>query len=245
MLWSVGAIGGAHPFRPDEQDRLVVLAQVARVAADQLPDGVSIGALPPAAAHDAAGETVGFADEGGDEGAGRVVVDRPAGAHLLDHAARHHADPVGHGQRFALIVGDVDEGDAGALLDRAQFGAHVLAQLQVERGQRLVEQQGPRVRPRARGRWRRAASGRRTARSMLLVGRVGQGHQIQELLRALGGGVGLRDAPDFEPEGDVLRRPSSAGTGRGSGRSARSAACWGRCRVMSLPPIRMRPRSAR
>ena len=61
-------------------------------------------------------------------------------ADLLQPPWRHHADPVGHGERLALVVGDVDERDVGALLDRAQLGAHVLAQLEVERGQRLVEQ---------------------------------------------------------------------------------------------------------
>ena len=70
-----------------------------------------------------------------------MIVDRAPVADLLDHAVVHHRDAVGHGQRLALIVGDVDEGDADALLDRAQFGAHVLAQPQIERRQRLVEQQ--------------------------------------------------------------------------------------------------------
>ena len=46
-----------------------------------------------------------------------------------------------HGQRLALIVRDVDEGDADPLLDRAQLVAHVLAQPEVERRERLVEQQ--------------------------------------------------------------------------------------------------------
>ena len=38
-------------------------------------------------------------------------------------------------------MGDVDEGDADLLLDRLQLDLHLLAQLQVERAQRLVEQQ--------------------------------------------------------------------------------------------------------
>ena len=70
-----------------------------------------------------------------------MVVERPAVADLLDHAVAHHGDAVRHGQRFALVVRDVDEGDSDAALDRAQFVAHVLAQLEVERRQWLVEQQ--------------------------------------------------------------------------------------------------------
>ena len=53
----------------------------------------------------------------------------------------HHRNPVGHGQGFALIMGDVDEGDADALLDAAQLVAHVLAELEVERRKRLIEEQ--------------------------------------------------------------------------------------------------------
>jgi len=45
-----GTIGWLHPFGPDEQNSLVALAQVARVAADHVPAGVSMAALPPAAA---------------------------------------------------------------------------------------------------------------------------------------------------------------------------------------------------
>ena len=40
---------------------------------------------------------------------------------------------------------DVDEGDAHLALDRAQLVLHLLAQLQVERAQRLVEQQHARA----------------------------------------------------------------------------------------------------
>ncbi len=91
-------------------------------------------------AHDLAGEAVVLADEGGDEGGGGIVVDVAALGDLLDHAVAHHRDMVGHGERLALIVGDIDEGDADALLDGAQLAAHMLAQLEVERGERLVEQ---------------------------------------------------------------------------------------------------------
>jgi len=38
-------------------------------------------------------------------------------------------------------MGDVDEGDADALLDFPQLIAHMLAQFQVKGGKRLIEQQ--------------------------------------------------------------------------------------------------------
>jgi len=58
-------------------------------------------------------------------------------AELLDHAVAHHRDPVGHRQRLLLVVGDVDERDADLALDPLQLDLHLLAQLQVQRAERL------------------------------------------------------------------------------------------------------------
>ena len=69
------------------------------------------------------------------------VVERFGGGDLFDAAVIHHADPVGHHQRFALVVGDVDEGDAEAFVQALDLELEVLAQLLVERAQRLVHQQ--------------------------------------------------------------------------------------------------------
>jgi len=59
---------------------------------------------------------------------------------LLDPAGTHDRDPVGHGQRFQLIVGD----DHGRLVEAFEhlldLAAHGLAQLHVQAGERLVEQ---------------------------------------------------------------------------------------------------------
>ena len=60
----------------------------------------------------------------------------------LQHlAAGHDGDAVGQGQRLFLVVGDEDEGDADGALQCAQLDLHLLAQLLVERAQRLVQQQ--------------------------------------------------------------------------------------------------------
>ncbi len=53
----------------------------------------------------------------------------------------HHGDAVGHRERLALVVRDVAERDADGALHVLQLGLHVGAQLQVERAERLVEQQ--------------------------------------------------------------------------------------------------------
>ena len=88
-----------------------------------------------------AGEQVGGPDEAGDEHARRLPVDLLGGADLLDPAAAHHGDPVAHRERLVLVVGDEDEGDPDLALDSLEFELHRLAQLEVERRQRLVEQE--------------------------------------------------------------------------------------------------------
>ena len=81
------------------------------------------------------------ADEIGDEARLRALVDFLGRADLLHLAVVEHGDAVGHRQRLALVVRDEDEGDAERLLQGLQLFLHLLAQLQVERAERLVEQQ--------------------------------------------------------------------------------------------------------
>ena len=53
----------------------------------------------------------------------------------------HDRDAVGHGQRLLLIVRDVDEGGAERAVQRAQLDLHLLPELEVERAERLVEEE--------------------------------------------------------------------------------------------------------
>ena len=87
-------------------------------------------------------QQVGGTDEPGDEDARRSVVDLLGCADLLDATAAHHGDAVAHRQRLALVVGDEDERDVDLALDALELDLHRLAQLEVEGGQRLVEEQG-------------------------------------------------------------------------------------------------------
>ena len=50
---------------------------------------------------------------------------------------------VAHRERFLLVVGHVDEGDADLALERLELELHLLAELEVERAQRLVEEEAP------------------------------------------------------------------------------------------------------
>ena len=81
------------------------------------------------------------ADEVGDEHGGRPVVDLLRRGELLDHAAIHHRDLVGHRHRLELVVGDVDGGRADAVVQLAQLAHHEVAELRVERAERLVHQE--------------------------------------------------------------------------------------------------------
>ena len=53
----------------------------------------------------------------------------------------HDRDRVGHRHRLLLVVRDVDEREPELALDALQLELHLLAELQVERAQRLVEQE--------------------------------------------------------------------------------------------------------
>ena len=98
-------------------------------------------------------ERVQRADEVGDERRRRMVVDLARGPELLDLATVHHRDPVAHRERLLLVVRHVDERSPELVLDPLQLELHVLAQLHVQRTERLVEQQRGRAvdeRPRER-----------------------------------------------------------------------------------------------
>ena len=81
------------------------------------------------------------ADELGDEAARRLLVDLRRPADLLDTARVHHGDAIRHDERLALVVRDEHRGDAEPALDRGDLHAHLFAQLEIEVGERLVEQE--------------------------------------------------------------------------------------------------------
>ena len=86
-------------------------------------------------------EHVDRADEAGDEARVGELVDVGRLADHGDLALVHHPDAGGEAHRLFLVVGDDDEGDAERLLDLHQLELGLLAQLLVERAERLVEQQ--------------------------------------------------------------------------------------------------------
>ena len=89
---------------------------------------------------DDAGQPVVLADELGDEGILRALIELGRGRELLHDAVIEHGNAVRHGQRLGLIMRHIDDGYAQALMQMADLILHLLAQLLVERAQGLVHQ---------------------------------------------------------------------------------------------------------
>src|SRR5712692_1499825 len=81
------------------------------------------------------------ADETGHELSRGPLVNLDRRADLLDAAVGHHGDTVAHRERLLLVVRDVNERDSHFLLDPLQLELHLLPQLEVQRTERLVEEQ--------------------------------------------------------------------------------------------------------
>jgi hypothetical protein len=94
---------------------------------------------------DAPGQEVAVADEFSDEAVGRPVVDVERGSDLFDLAVAEHGDAIGHRHGLGLVVRDVDHRDADLAMDALDLDLHLLAQVLVERAQRLVEQKHIRI----------------------------------------------------------------------------------------------------
>ena len=90
---------------------------------------------------DAAVEERAAPDESRDKAIGRALVEVALRADLADFALGHHHQPVGDGQRLFLVMRHHDGGQPELALQLADLDAHLFAQLGVEVGQRLVEQQ--------------------------------------------------------------------------------------------------------
>ncbi|MNZ95508.1 hypothetical protein D3C78_1146580 [compost metagenome] len=90
-------------------------------------------------------EQIGLTDKIRHVAAGRGFIELFRSGGLDDRTVVHHADAVTHRQGFFLVVGDQHEGDADLALQAQQFRLHLLAQLAVQCGQRLVEQQHRRL----------------------------------------------------------------------------------------------------
>ena len=117
------------------------------------------------------------------------------GAGLHDAAVVHQHDAVGQRHGLALVMRDVDGGHAELALQMAEFPAHLLAELLVDRRQRLVEQQHGRLADHgARQRHLLARAGRQ--RAGVAVELVAELEDLGDPVELAGDlGVGRRRAP--------------------------------------------------
>ncbi|EGE58067.1 hypothetical protein RHECNPAF_35000121 [Rhizobium etli CNPAF512] len=85
------------------------------------------------------------ADEGGDIECCRMVVDFLRRAQLLDTAVAHDGDAACQRHRLDLVMGDINHCGLEHLMQPLDLGAHLHAQLGVEIGERLVEEEDLRL----------------------------------------------------------------------------------------------------
>ena len=142
----------------------------------------------------------------------------------VDHGAatrpgsrRQHVDALAEVDRLLHVVGDHEDGGAGALPDGEQEVLHRPLGLGVEGAEGLVEQQHVGLRAPGPGRWRPAGACRPTARRGSRSANCGEPRDAEQLVDPLGA-CRLRVAGALEAEGDVLRAPSSTGTASTPGR---------------------------
>src|SRR5580700_4947466 len=90
---------------------------------------------------DGAGQEVALADEFGDEPRAGPSVDLLRRPLAQEVPAVHDQDPIAHRQRLVLVVGHEDRGQPEGVLQLLEPVTSSFAQLGVEIGERLVEQQ--------------------------------------------------------------------------------------------------------
>ena len=74
-----------------------------------------------------------------------MVEDLLRGGDLLDDAVLHDHDAIAEGHSLGLVVGNVDEGALDLVTQLNELGAHLVTQLGVQVGQRLVHQEDLRI----------------------------------------------------------------------------------------------------
>ncbi len=181
-------------------------------------------------------EDVGGGDELGDEAGARPTVELRRRPDLHRLPRLHHHDTVAELHRLGLVVGDIDAGETGAPLQRLELDAEPLAELEVEIGERLVEEQEGGVVDQGAGQRHplHLATGELGRRAR---GLARETHQLQHLAD-LGGDLCGAQAPDAKRERHVLEHASCAARSRRTGTPCR---CRGaRAARRGGPPARRR-----
>ena len=195
LAWLIGRSEG-DAFRADSQRRCTARG----VGTGQGDHGV---AAAETIGGDGPGEQIAVADKSGHEGRGRALIQILLPPHLLHPPGLHHHQPIGHRHGLLLVMGDHDGGEVAVALQQPDFAPDLLTQLGIQIGQRLIEQQQPRMDGQGPGDGHTlllpAGELARQAPSQRL-----QLHQPQHLRHPrLTFGAG--ETPHLQPEGDVAR----------------------------------------
>ena len=175
-------LGADHRVGGAEAVDLAPLGHQARLT------DLDVAACPRAALHHVDLHQVGHPQEVGHVGVAGLLVHLARHADLHDPAGVHHRQPVGHGQRFLLVVGDVEERDADPLLQRLQLDLERPPQLGVQRAERLVEQQHRGVEHQRPGQRHPLllAAGQHAGAPLGVLGHLHQVQRLADLLADLG-----------------------------------------------------------
>ena len=195
----VGLDRGENDLFGADQDAHAVALVVRHIGRDRQGQGSECDAVVAAAPD----EHGAGAEKRGDVQRARPLVEAVGRVDFEQAPAVHDADAVAELEGFLLVVGDEDRRDAEGLLDLLQALAQLGADLDVERAERLVEQQyaGP------------VREGPRESDALLLAARElalepiaepAQPDEIEKLLAPFAA-LGLPDAADVQPELDVSR----------------------------------------
>ena len=197
-LLSIAGAAAAVSARRSGRSASEALPAPARLAGDHEAAGRDEA---PGAFHAAIDEG-GAADEIGDEFFRRTLVEILLRPDLANPALAHDDEAVGHGQGLLLVVGHHHGGQSELALQFADLDAHLLAQLGVEIGQRLVEQQhvGPEHQRTGQRHALLLAAGQLPRQPVAEMIEPHQAQGLGDLRRHLG----LRYLAHLEAEGDVL-----------------------------------------
>jgi len=134
----VTAVVDQELFAVHRQDQCVAVRDGPRAAQD---DRAQSNAVSVEAAD---GQQACLADEARDKRIRGMIVQPLRPIDLDQSAISENGDPVAHRQRFALVMRDINDRGADALVQFAQLDLHGFPQLLVERRKRLIHQNKPR-----------------------------------------------------------------------------------------------------
>ena len=143
---------------------------------------------------------------------GRAAGDLGGRPLLDDPAVLQHQDPVGEHQRLQRVVGDERHGPAKSAQVPAQLAADLQPGARVEGGQRLVEQQQPRVGGQRPGQRDPLGLPAGELRRGWRPARLGQADPVEPVAAASPRASPRRAPAGRAAEGDVVEHASGAGT---------------------------------